>query len=92
MSYSQSSTYGDKEFATDLLYSEKHLASQYCSFLSEAATPEVIRTLSSLLSDTHDAQQSLFTDMNSRGWYPVSKAEEQKVTQAKQKFGSMVTQ
>ena len=91
MSYSQSSTYGDKEFATDLLYSEKHLASQYCSFLSEAATPEVIRTLSSLLSDTHDAQQSLFTDMNSRGWYPVTKAEDTKLNAAKQRFGTKVT-
>jgi hypothetical protein len=28
--------------------------------------------------------------MNSRGWYPVTKAEDQKIAQAKQKFGSFV--
>lgn len=88
----QNCNFGDKERMTDLLLTEKHLASEYCTFLAEAATPEVIRTLTELLSDTHHAQQALFQDMNGRGWYPVTKAEDQKVTEAKQKFGMMVTQ
>ncbi len=91
MSCSQNCTFGEKERMTDLLFNEKHLASQYCSFLSEAATPEVIRCLSELLADTHNAQQEIFQEMNSRGWYPVTKAEDTKVAQAKQKFTAMVT-
>ncbi len=91
MNCSQNCTYGDKEWMTDLLFTEKHLASLYCGFVSEAATPEVFRTLSSLLEDTHSAQQGLFQNMSNRGWYPTTKAEEQKITQAKQKFGTAVT-
>ena len=35
-------------------------------------------------------QQQLFREMNSRGWYPVTKAEDQKFSQAKKKFGAAV--
>ncbi len=91
MNNAQNYTFGDKERMNDLLFSEKHLCAQYCSFLSEAATPEVVRTLSTLLADTHDAQHTLFEEMNSRGWYPVTKAEEQKIMQAKQKFAASLT-
>ena len=83
--------FNDKEQMTDLLQSEKYLAGSYNSYLLESATPEMTRCLSGLLNDTHSMQQQLFGDMNSRGWYPVTKAEEQKVTAAKQKFGTMVT-
>ena len=50
-------TFGDKERMNDLLFGEKQLCTEYCSFLCEAATPEVVRTLSTLLADTHDAQR-----------------------------------
>lgn len=85
-------TFGDKEQMTDLLSGEKYLAATYCSFLSESATPEVIGSLSALLSDTHRAQQQVFFEMNSRGWYPVTKAEDAKVQQAKDKFAATVCQ
>lgn len=78
----------DKEWATDLLISEKYLASCYCSFLAECATPEMKQSLWGLLSDTHDMQQQLFEEMNSRGWYPVTKAEDTKINTVKQKFAA----
>ena len=84
-------TWGDKEWATDLLLTEKYLEGCYNSFLAECATPEVNRTLWQLLSDTHEMQQQLFEELNSRGWYPVTKAEDGKVTAAKQKFAAKVT-
>jgi spore coat protein CotF len=43
------------------------------------------------LRDTQEMQQKLFQEMNSRDWYPVTKAEEQKIGQAKMKFSAMVT-
>ena len=81
----------EQDRATDLLQTEKYLAGCYNSYLLEAATPEVKQCLSGLLNDTHSMQQRLFEDMNSRGWYPVTKAEDQKVTQAKQKFAMKVS-
>ena len=82
----------EKEQMSDLLQSEKHLTGCYNSYLLESATPEVKRCLSSLLGDTHTMQEQLFEEMNSRGYYPVTRAEEQKISAAKQKFGAMVSQ
>ena len=84
------STFGDKERMSDLLQSEKYLAGCYNSYLLEAATPEVKRCLTGLLDEVHSMQQQLFEDMNSRGWYPVTKAEDSKISAAKQKFAGMV--
>ena len=84
-------TFGDKEQMTDLLSSEKYLAGTYNAYLLEAATPEVKQCMSQLLNDTHTAQQTLFEEMNSRGWYPVTKAEEQKITQTKQQYSAMAS-
>ena len=79
------SGFGDKERSTDLLQSEKHLAGVYNSCLMEAATPEVVSCLCELWQDTQSIQRQLFQEMNGRGWYPVTKAEDQKVNQAKMK-------
>ena len=81
-------TFGAKETMHDCLDTEKYLLGMYNTALTESATPEVIQTLSDLLSDTFRMQQQLFRDMNSRGWYPVPKAEEPKLQQAKQKFAA----
>lgn len=83
--------FGDKERSTDLLQSEKYLAGVYNSNLLEAATPEVVRCLKELLDGTCSMQQQLFQDMNARGWYPVTKAEEQKINQTKQQNAVAVT-
>lgn len=84
-------TFGDKEQMTDLLSSEKFLAGTYNACLLEAATPEVKQCMSQLLNDTHTAQQTLFEEMNSRGWYPVTKAQDVKLDSEKQKFAGKVT-
>ena len=76
----------DKEVAEGLLSAEKLLAATYNTALLEAATPEVRETLCALLVDTHHGQQALFEEMNSRGWYPVKKAEEQGINAVKQTF------
>ena len=92
MESSQSNNFSQREYAMDLLCTEKHLAAQYNAFLAECATPEMVQCLGELLADTHTLQQGLFQEMNSRGWYPVTKAEDQKLQQTKQKFAYTVTQ
>ena len=92
MSCSQNHTFSDKEWAQTLLCGEKYLAGTYNTALLECATPEMRRTLCELLNDTHRAQQTLFEEMNSRNWYSVKKADELKIMEAKQQFGTMVTQ
>lgn len=81
----------EKEQMTDLLQGEKYLAGTYNTYLLECATPEMMRCLSGLLNDTHSMQQQLFEEMNSRGFYPVTKAEDQKLNTVKQKFSAKVS-
>ncbi len=91
MEQSKSACWGEKEQMTDLLCSEKHLATTYLAMLLESATPEVVQLLTGILSDTQQMQHSLFEEMNSRGYYPVTKAEDGKVQQARQKLATMAT-
>ena len=90
MQQTQQKQLTDKEQAQDALCTEKFLAAQYNAFVAECATPEMICTLGDILSETHRMQQGLFREMNSRGWYPVTPAEEQKIAQTKQKFSAGV--
>lgn len=91
MNNSQCTQWCDKEQMADLLSLEKFLAGNYNAFLLECATPEMMRCLSSLLSDTHDMQQQIFHTMQTRGWYPTPKAEDTKLMQTKQQFATAVT-
>ena len=88
----ETAAFGEKEIAHTMLAGEKYLTGIYNTALSESATPEVRRTLQGLLDDTHSGQQKLFEEVNSRGWYPLTKAEDKKIADAKQKFGTAVTQ
>ncbi len=81
----------EKELMTDLLSSEKFLTGVYNTYCCEAATSTVKSALMSLLQDVHRMQEEIFGEMNSRGWYQLEKAEEQKITSEKQKFSKMAT-
>ena len=81
----------DKEKLTDLLSAEKFASSAYNAYCLEAATPSVRSCLCSLLQDEHRIAEEIFGEMNTRGYYPVEKAEQQKVTAARQKFEKTVT-
>ena len=83
---SQACKMTDKEQLTDFLCNEKHLCSVYNSYCCEAATPALRATLLSALHDEHTLAGEMFGVMQSRGWYPTEKAEEQKLQKAKQQF------
>lgn len=82
----QSCTLTDREIMTDLLTSQKHLTCEYNTYCNEAATPEVSACLLSVLRDEHTIAKELFNTMNSKGWYPVERAEDSKLSQAKSQF------
>ena len=86
-----SCNFNDKEFAMDALYSQKFIATNYNISLLEAATTEVRNCLQNILDEEYKIQEELYAEMSSRGWYTVEKAEEQKLSKAKQQFGTAVT-
>ncbi len=79
--------FDDKCMLFDALNSEKFLAGVYAADVLEAATPEVRACLCGMLSDEHRIQQDIFTTLSDKGYYPVEKAPEDKLMQAKQKYG-----
>ena len=78
--------FGDKDMATDLLNSEKAMTGKYNTALCESATASVRQTLASILNNEHVLQEELFDTINQKGWYPVPKAEDTKLNEAKTKF------
>ncbi len=76
----------DKEILTDMLTAQKHIATNYSLFADECANPQLRTDMMTLLKEEHEIQAQVFEEMQSRGWYQVSAAEQSCIDQAKQKF------
>lgn len=78
--------FGDKEMMSDALASQKFITEGYNTFANECATPAVKTEFMNILNEEHQIQQEIFAELQKRGWYQVEAADQNKVTQAKQKF------
>ena len=76
----------EQQTMMDLLSSQKYLMGMYQSFGNECATPDVRGCMFSILGEEQRISEEIFMQMNTRGYYPVEKAEDTKVDQAKMKF------
>ena len=81
-------TLNDREMLTDALSSEKFMTENYNTFTNECASPTLMNEFMNLLSEEHQIQHDIFSEMQKRGWYPTPMAEEQKIQSAKQKFSA----
>jgi len=80
----------DKDMMQDILSSQKMITSTYNTYSTECACPGLREDMLKILREEHDIQASIFTDMNNRGWYPVVPADQNKVSEVKQKFSGMM--
>ena len=83
--------FDEKQMMFDLLNSQKFAASLYNADHLECATPEVARCIWGILEDEHRIANEIFTEANSRGLYPTETAKEEKLHEAKQKYGQCLT-
>lgn len=81
-------TMTDKEILTDALSSEKFMTDHYNQYANECASPSLMNEFMNLLSEEHQIQHDVFTEMHKRGWYQTQEAPAEKVQQAKLKFSS----
>ena len=81
----------EQEKMNDLLSTQKFLTGAYNSYCNEAATSAVRSMLTSILADEHRIQEEIFNEMNARGYYPLEKAEDNKISSTKQKFAQKAT-
>ena len=76
----------DQIIITNALNTQKHLTAMYYTAAGECAHNQLRCAMMDLWKDEHEIQNDLFTDMNSRGWYPVQQAQQQEVDQAVQQL------
>jgi spore coat protein CotF len=77
----------EKELMTDVLSSQKFVTDSYNTFTNECATPNVRNEFMQILQEEHQIQAEVFDAMKNRGWYQAPAADQQKIQQAKQKYG-----
>ena len=78
--------FGEKEMLSDALSSQKLATENYNTFANECSNPAVKSEFMNILNEEHQIQFEVFSELQKRGWYPVQQAEQQKVSQAKQKY------
>ena len=78
----------DKEIMNDALSSEKSMTELYNMYANECASNRVRSTMMTILTESHQMQAEVFNDMQQRGWYQTTPAEQQKIQSAKQKYSA----
>lgn len=76
----------DRDLMEDLLSSEKAVTGSYNTFTNECVAAQVRDQFLNILNEEHQIHADVFDEMQKRGWYPMENAEQQKITQVKQKF------
>ena len=78
----------DQERMTDFICSEKKMSANYDTFASECVSLPLRDDFLSILNQSHQIQTDLFKMAQSKGWYQVEQAPQNKVSQAYTKFSN----
>jgi spore coat protein CotF len=78
----------DKTIMTTILCNVKGACDLMMHGSIESSTPNVHSTFKTVLNDTLDVQNQIYSKMSEKGWYPTQSVEQQKIDQARQKFSS----
>lgn len=76
--------YDDKTMMTDMLSTQKFIASNYNNYAGECATKRTKARLMKILNDEHDIQFKIYESMHAKGWYEPRIAARDKVNEAVQ--------
>lgn len=76
----------DLDYLTDALETTKNMVSNYSLALNEASNNTLYERVKQIFDETSIIQRDMFDLMFQKGWYALEEAEEQKVTEAFNKF------
>ena len=85
-SNSSNNCFTEKEALHDALEAQKQITGMFNSYSNECANTEVRKVMLDILNDEHSIQFDVFNDMQKRGYYPVSPAQQDKVTKMKNTY------
>jgi len=80
----------DQEMMQDVLASQKQVTGVYNTFTNECSNPTIREDFLSILQEEHQMQADVFCEIQKRGWYNVAPAEQQKISQTRQKYQGML--
>ena len=78
----------DKNLMENLLLLEKGVCDLYLHGTIEASTQNVHSTFQSALTESLGMQDTVYSKMASKGWYPSEQADNAKINTVKQKFSA----
>ena len=82
----------DKDLMQDILMLEKGVCDLYMHGSIEASTNSINQTFKSALNESLSMQESLYKDMEQKGWYTTEQADRSKIETLKQKFSNTSAQ
>lgn len=78
----------DRDIMENLLLTTKGVLDLYMHGAIESGTENVHNTFNTAFNQTLQMQDSIYKQMENRGWYASEQAEPQKIQQVKQKFSA----
>lgn len=79
----------DKEIMTNLLNAVKGECDLLMHGAIESSTPDVHGAFTQSFNETLMLQNSIYTKMSEKGWYPAQNAQKAQIDAVKQKFSNM---
>ena len=76
----------DRDIMENLLLTTKGVCDLFMHGAIESSTENVHQAFCTALGDSLGMQDSIYKQMQSKGWYPTDTAEQQKLDQVRQKF------
>lgn len=83
---STKTSYGDKDIATNLLVTLKHLKSEYNTFTQEASCKELYTEIDTIYQCVSQQQRNVFEMMETQGWYKMTSDSAKNIKKAYDKF------
>ncbi len=78
----------DRMAAETLLNQTKGMCNLFMNGAIESSTPQVHAAFEQALKDSICMQQEIYQKMSEKGWYPAQQAQQNEVSQTKQKYQS----
>lgn len=87
MSKSKNS-YSEKDIATNLLVTLKHMKAEYNTFTQEASNEELYNEIKELYDCISTQQRNVYEMMSAQGWYQMSADTDKNISKAYTKFSN----
>lgn len=82
----KANSYGDKDIATNLLVTLKHMKAEYNTFTQEASNEKLYKEIDSIFDSVSTLQRDVYEMMSAQGWYKMTSDSEKNISKAYTKF------